>query len=152
MDPIRTDPLTNPLTNPTVKAAIDALQRGDRAAWSALFEHDAKLYDDGSPRDLKTFTADALGHERFTSIVGRRCPIGRTHLPKPRHNRVTREFQRLRCGIHRARGSPGCRAAYLRCPPDTRTGRSSPGRARREDLKNRILALQIFTVNARSSY
>jgi hypothetical protein len=56
------------LTNPTVKAAIDALQRGDRAAWSALFEHDAELYDDGSPRDLKKFTTGALGHERFTSI------------------------------------------------------------------------------------
>ena len=59
---------TDLLTNPTVKAAIDALQRGDRAAWSALFEHDAKLYDDGSPRHLKKFTADALGHECFTSI------------------------------------------------------------------------------------
>ena len=59
---------TDLLTNPTVKAAIDALQRGDRAAWSALFEPDAKLYDDGSPRDLEKFTADALGHERFTSI------------------------------------------------------------------------------------
>lgn len=60
--------LTDVLTNPTVKAAIDALQRGDRAAWSALFEPDARLYDDGSPRSLAKFTADALGHERFTSI------------------------------------------------------------------------------------
>lgn len=59
---------TNALTNPTVKAAIEALQSGDRKAWSALFEPDAKLYDDGAPRSLKKFTRDALGHERFTSI------------------------------------------------------------------------------------
>jgi hypothetical protein len=60
--------LTDALTNPTVKAAIEALQKGDRDAWSALFEPDAKLYDDGSPRSLREFTREALGHERFTSI------------------------------------------------------------------------------------
>jgi hypothetical protein len=60
--------ITDVLTNATVKAAIEALQKGDRTAWSTLFEPDAKLYDDGSPRPLKTFTDDALGHERFTSI------------------------------------------------------------------------------------
>jgi hypothetical protein len=59
---------TDALTNPTVKAAIEALQTGDRKAWSALFEADAELYDDGSPRGLKEFARDALGHERFTSI------------------------------------------------------------------------------------
>ena len=59
---------TNALTNPTVKAAIEALQSGDRKAWSALFEPGAKLYDDGAPRSLEKFTRDALGHERFTSI------------------------------------------------------------------------------------
>jgi hypothetical protein len=59
---------TNALTNPTVKAAIEALQSGDRKAWSALFQRDAELYDDGSPRSLKEFTRDALGHEWFTSI------------------------------------------------------------------------------------
>jgi hypothetical protein len=59
---------TEKLTNPTVKAAIDALQAGDRAAWSALFEPKARLYDDGSPRSLAEFTRGALGHERFTSI------------------------------------------------------------------------------------
>ena len=42
--------MTTELTNPTVRAAITALQNGDRNAWSALFEPDAKLYDDGSPR------------------------------------------------------------------------------------------------------
>ena len=60
--------ITDVLTNPTVKAAIEALQKGDRAAWSTLFELDATLYDDGSPRPLQKFTDDALGHERFTAI------------------------------------------------------------------------------------
>lgn len=60
--------ITDALPNPTVKAAIDALQRGDRKAWAALFEPDAKLYDDGNPRSLDKFTRDALGHERFTAI------------------------------------------------------------------------------------
>ena len=57
-----------PLKNPTVKAAIEAFQTGDRKAWSALFEEDAELFDDGSPRSLEKFTRDALGHERFTSF------------------------------------------------------------------------------------
>ena len=60
--------ITNALTNPTVRAAIEALQKGDRNAWSALFEPDARLYDDGAARNLEKFTRDALGHERFTSI------------------------------------------------------------------------------------
>ena len=59
---------TNALTNPTVKAAIEALQSGDREAWSANFEPGAKLYDDGAPHSLAKFTRDALGHERSTSI------------------------------------------------------------------------------------
>jgi len=56
------------LANPSVKAAIEALQNSDRKTWSALFDPDAELYDGGSPRSLKEFTRDALGHERFTSI------------------------------------------------------------------------------------
>jgi hypothetical protein len=59
---------TDALTNPIIKAAIEALQNGDRKTWSALFEPDAELYDDGSPRSLKEFTRDALGQERFTSV------------------------------------------------------------------------------------
>jgi hypothetical protein len=59
---------TDELTNPTVKAAIEALQKGDRQAWAALFEAGAKLYDDGSERNLEKFTREALGHERFRSI------------------------------------------------------------------------------------
>jgi hypothetical protein len=38
---------TDTLANPTVRAAIEALQRGDQVAWSTLFEPDAELYDDG---------------------------------------------------------------------------------------------------------
>ena len=56
------------LKNPIVKATIDALQAGDRTSWSAQFERDAELFDDGSPRSLEQFTRDALGYERFTSI------------------------------------------------------------------------------------
>ncbi len=59
---------TDSLTNPTVKAAIEALQNGDRRSWFALFEPNAELFDDGSPRSLAEFTRAALGHERFTSI------------------------------------------------------------------------------------
>ncbi len=64
VSPMKTDALTNPV----IKAAIEALQNGDRKTWSALFEPDSELYDDGSPRSLKEFTRDAFGHERFTSI------------------------------------------------------------------------------------
>jgi len=60
--------LPDTLNNPTVRAAIDALQRGDRKAWSSLFEEGAELFDDGSPRSLGKFTHGALGHERFTSF------------------------------------------------------------------------------------
>jgi hypothetical protein len=60
--------ITDALSNATVKSAIEALQKGDRKAWSALFESDAKLYDDGKPRSLQKFSEEALGHERFTSI------------------------------------------------------------------------------------
>ena len=56
------------LKNPTAKAAIDAFQAGDRKAWSGLFEQDAELFDDGSPRSLEKFTRNAIGHERFTSF------------------------------------------------------------------------------------
>lgn len=59
---------TDLLQQPTVRAAIEALQHGDRSAWSRLFESGARLFDDGLPGDLARFTEDALGHERFTSI------------------------------------------------------------------------------------
>lgn len=56
------------LTNPTVRAAIEALQKGDKKAWASLFSTTARLWDDGKPRSLAEFTQVALGHERFTSI------------------------------------------------------------------------------------
>ena len=56
------------LKNRTVKAAIEAFQTGNRRAWSVLFEEDAELFDDGSPRNLEKFTREAVGHERFTSF------------------------------------------------------------------------------------
>ncbi|NJM25911.1 MAG: hypothetical protein HC859_10945 [Bacteroidia bacterium] len=55
------------LSNPVVKAAIDALQRGHKSDWRALFSPNASLLDDGRPRDLMQFTSSAW-HERFTSI------------------------------------------------------------------------------------
>ena len=60
--------MSTPKPHPVAQTAIDALASGDRRAWSALFERDAKLYDDGAPRDLAEFTRAAIGHERFTSI------------------------------------------------------------------------------------
>jgi hypothetical protein len=59
---------TDKLTNQTVRAAIEALQSGNRESWAAQFEPGARLYDDGRPRSLEKFAEDALGHERFTSI------------------------------------------------------------------------------------
>ena len=65
---------TERLSNPIVRAAIQALQGGDKDAWAALFAPDATLYDDGSPRSLLKFTEEALGHERFTSLFSAAVP------------------------------------------------------------------------------
>lgn len=59
---------TSKLANATAKAALDAWQRGDKAAFKSFFTADAKLYDDGNPRGFQGFINDACGHERFTSI------------------------------------------------------------------------------------
>ncbi len=59
---------TAQLTNKTVKAAIDALQKGDQQAWLRLFTPEAELYDDGSKRDFMKFSRSAIGEERFTNI------------------------------------------------------------------------------------
>ncbi|WP_326537193.1 hypothetical protein [Pseudorhodoferax sp.] len=59
---------TETLRQPTVRAAIEALHSGDRAAWTQLFADGARLFDDGKPRELARFTQDALGHERFTTL------------------------------------------------------------------------------------
>ncbi|MBS0028609.1 hypothetical protein ACTJJ0_19050 [Chitinophaga sp. 22321] len=59
---------TDKLTNDVVKKAITALQANDKNAWFALFTDPAELFDDGNKTDFKTFSANALGHEHFTSI------------------------------------------------------------------------------------
>lgn len=56
------------IKHPITRSLIEALQNGDVTTWQSLFAKDAKLFDDGNPRDLRQFTTDALGHERFTSI------------------------------------------------------------------------------------
>lgn len=59
---------TSKLSNPAVKAAIAALQLGNKNDWFALFTDDATLYDDGNKMEFRSFFEKALGHERFTSI------------------------------------------------------------------------------------
>jgi ketosteroid isomerase-like protein len=59
---------TDASTNPTVRRVLAALEHGDRNAWDALFEPDARLFHDGTPRSFETFSRDALGHEPCTSI------------------------------------------------------------------------------------
>jgi hypothetical protein len=56
------------ISHPVARAAIEAWQQGDEKGWRALFSNDAKLFDDGHPRDLHQFSTEAIGHERFTSI------------------------------------------------------------------------------------
>lgn len=59
---------TEKLTNPTVKVAFDAWQNGNSKLFLSYFTNDAKLYDDGNPRDFQQFVKSACGHEKFTSI------------------------------------------------------------------------------------
>ncbi len=61
-------PMDTSQLNKTVKAAFDAWQAGDAKTWLSYFVSDAKLYDDGRPRDFRRFVSEACGHERFTSI------------------------------------------------------------------------------------
>ncbi|HEX5171189.1 MAG TPA: hypothetical protein VFW11_18560 [Cyclobacteriaceae bacterium] len=56
------------LTNAVVKSAIDSWQAGDEKQWFSFFTKNAKLFDDGSPRDFYYFSKHAIGRERFTSI------------------------------------------------------------------------------------
>ncbi|MFC4211908.1 hypothetical protein ACFOWA_11985 [Pedobacter lithocola] len=56
------------LTNKKVKAAIEALQKGDGKAWFPLFAADVILYDDGNQMQFNNFFKKALGRERFISI------------------------------------------------------------------------------------
>jgi hypothetical protein len=59
---------TSKLTNPTVKAAFQAWQEGDSKLWLSYFTADAQLLDDGHPRNFQSFSTEAIGHERFTSV------------------------------------------------------------------------------------
>ncbi|MFF1904598.1 nuclear transport factor 2 family protein [Kitasatospora sp. NPDC058218] len=51
------------LSDPTVRAAVAAINAGDRAAFVALLTEDATMSDDGSDRDL----ADWIDREIFSS-------------------------------------------------------------------------------------
>lgn len=57
------------LTNETVKKAFNAWQNGDSKLFLSFFTADAKLYDDGNPRNFSSFVKDACGHEKFVSIT-----------------------------------------------------------------------------------
>lgn len=59
---------TQQISNPTAKAAFEAWQNGDSAAWLILFSNDATLFDDGSPRNFHQFSTQTIGKEKFTSI------------------------------------------------------------------------------------
>ena len=59
---------TTKLTHPIVKAAFEAWQKGNSELWLSYFTKDAKLLDDGHPRNFHKFSTEAIGHERFTSI------------------------------------------------------------------------------------
>lgn len=56
------------ITNPIARAAIEAWQKGDAALWQSFFTSDATLLDDGRTRNLRKFSTEAIGHERFLSI------------------------------------------------------------------------------------
>lgn len=59
---------TNKITNNIAKSAIEAWQQGNSDLWLSFFTEDAKLLDDGRIRNFKTFSTEAIGHERFMSI------------------------------------------------------------------------------------
>jgi hypothetical protein len=59
---------TSKLTNETVKKAFEAWQNGDSKTFLSFFADDAKLYDDGNPRNFQGFVKEACGHEKFISI------------------------------------------------------------------------------------
>ncbi|WP_327683087.1 nuclear transport factor 2 family protein [Kitasatospora sp. NBC_00458] len=54
---------TAKLSDPTVRAAVTAINSGDRAAFVALLTPDATMSDDGNDRDLQ----DWIDREIFTS-------------------------------------------------------------------------------------
>lgn len=62
------------LSDPTVRAAVAAINAGDRAAFVALLTEDATMSDDGSDRDL----ADWIDREIFSSRATWTCSPRRT--------------------------------------------------------------------------
>jgi hypothetical protein len=60
--------LTNLLFIPTVRAAVEALQNSDKAAWNRLFAAKAVFYDEGRPLALKNFTQESFGRARFICV------------------------------------------------------------------------------------
>ncbi len=56
------------ITNEQARQAIEAWQQGDSTSFLSFFVANARLTDDGHPRDFANFVKTACGHERFTSI------------------------------------------------------------------------------------
>ncbi len=56
------------ITNERARQAIEAWQQGDSISFLSFFVANARLTDDGHPRDFANFVKTACGHERFTSI------------------------------------------------------------------------------------
>lgn len=59
---------TNKLTNETVRTAFDAWQTGDSKTFLSFFTADAKMTDDGNPRNFQSFVKEACGKEIFLTI------------------------------------------------------------------------------------
>jgi len=58
----------NSITNAVAREAIRSWQQGDAKKWKSHFAKDAKLYDDGNPRDLVDFSTNVIGTEYFLSF------------------------------------------------------------------------------------
>ncbi len=56
------------IANQQIKAALEAWQKGDATLWLSFFTADARLLDDGHPRNFKKFSTEAISHERFTGF------------------------------------------------------------------------------------
>lgn len=59
---------TSIIENEIARQAFEAWQASDSRLWLSLFTNDARLYDDGHPRDLHKFSTEAIGHEKFVTI------------------------------------------------------------------------------------
>jgi hypothetical protein len=68
------------LTDPVVKAAITAMNAGDRAGWFDLFAPDATLTDDGNPTDFREWSdSELFGDSRgYVTEIERVGANGRT--------------------------------------------------------------------------